>query len=49
MKTYTFHFTQSFEETIPFQANNQAEAEEQLEKEWGMCSELEIHSVTEED
>ena len=48
MANYTFHFTQSFEEVITIQANDEAEAEANLRSEWG-SGELEIHSITEEE
>ena len=48
MNNYTFNFTQSFEEVITIQANDEAEAEEQLRNEWG-SGELEIHSIEVEE
>ena len=47
MKNYLIHFTQSFEETLTFQGNDEAEAEANLLSEWG-SGEVVIHSITEE-
>ena len=46
MKNYQIHFTQSFEETLTFQGNDEEEAKEALLAEWG-SGEVEIHSIEE--
>lgn len=49
MKNYQISFTQSFAEYRTIEANDEAEAEEILRKEWeeDACAEVEIHSITE--
>ena len=49
MKDFRINFTQSFEETLTFQGNDEAEAEAEanLLSEWG-SGEVVIHSITEE-
>ena len=48
VKNYQIHFTQSFEETLTFQGNDEEEAKEALLAEWG-SGEVEIHSIEEAD
>ena len=51
MKNYRLHFTQLFEEVKNIEANDAAEAEEILRKEWELdgTAEVEIFSIKEQN
>ena len=46
MREYSINFTQSFEETLTFQGENEEEAKANLLSEWG-SGEVEIHTINE--